>query len=55
MLKRRKGIENSFSYLKCYNRVCVRRDRKIEYYLGFVFLGCIKYLSASVTNKIIRG
>ena len=51
ILRKRRGIENCFSYLKNYNRIATRRDRNIVNYIGFVFLGCIKFLSITVTKK----
>jgi hypothetical protein len=40
-LKNRYKIENWFATLKCFNRIHVRRDKLINTYIGFVFLGCI--------------
>ena len=45
LLRKRYGIENCFSYLKNYNRICIRRDKSIKNYLGFIYMGCMEYLS----------
>ena len=41
LLKNRYKIENVFQALKKYNRIDIRRDRLIETYESFVFLGLI--------------
>jgi hypothetical protein len=41
ILKKRSSIERSLSFIKKYNRVVVRKDKKIENYMGFVFLAML--------------
>ena len=43
ILKKRKSIERSLSFIKKYNRVFVRRDKNIENYISFLFLAMIDY------------
>ena len=40
-LKIRYTVENWFSKLKNFNRIMIRRDKLINTYMGFVYLGCI--------------
>ena len=40
-LSKRYKIENFFAKIKIFNRIHVRRDKKIVTYLGFVYLACI--------------
>lgn len=40
-LKERYKVENMFTAIKSFNRIHIRRDKKISTYLGFVYLGCI--------------
>lgn len=40
-LKIRYTVENWFSKLKNFNRIMIRRDKLINTYIGFVYLGCI--------------
>ena len=41
VLSVRYKVENMFSGIKVFNRIHVRRDKLINNYMGFVFLGCI--------------
>jgi hypothetical protein len=41
ILKKRNSVERSISCIKKYNRVYVRRDKRIENFMGFVFLALI--------------
>lgn len=41
-LKKRCKVEHLFAKIKRYNRVHVRKDRKMINYLGFVYMACIK-------------
>lgn len=40
-LSKRYKVENLFAKIKKFNRIHVRRDKKLITYLGFVYLGCI--------------
>jgi len=40
-LSKRYRVENLFAKLKRFNRIHVRRDKKLISYLGFVYIGCI--------------
>ena len=40
-LSKRYRIEHMFEKIKVYNRIHVRRDKTINCYMGFVYLGCI--------------
>ena len=40
-LKIRYTVENWFCKLKNFNRIMIRRDKLINTYMGFVYLGCI--------------
>ena len=41
ILKKRCSIERFLFFIKKYNRVVVRKDKKIENYMGFVFLAML--------------
>lgn len=43
ILKSRKSIERSFSFIKKYSRVFVRRDKNVINYISFLFLAMIDY------------
>lgn len=38
-LKTRYKVENAISKLKRFNRTCIRRDRKMNTFMGFIYLG----------------
>jgi hypothetical protein len=44
LLKDRHKIENLFASLKVFNRIAMRKDKKIKNYMSFVYLGLLKYL-----------
>ncbi|VBB18163.1 hypothetical protein YASMINEVIRUS_626 [Yasminevirus sp. GU-2018] len=50
LLKERNKIENVIKMLKSINRISLRKDRKINNYLGFVWFGC--GLKMQEINKI---
>ena len=41
ILKKRTKIENVNCYIKKQERVMVRKDRKIKYYMSFVYMACL--------------
>ena len=41
IIKKRESVERSLAAIKKYNRIVVRKDKNIENYMGFVFLGLI--------------
>ena len=43
-LTKRYKVENFFAKIKIFNRIHVRRDKKLVTYLGFVYLGCISII-----------
>ena len=43
-LAKRYKVENLFAKIKIFNRIHVRRDKKLITYLGFVYLGCISII-----------
>jgi len=50
LLKKRYIIENIFAELKIYNRICVRKDKLVVTFKGFLFLTTI----ISYKNKICK-
>jgi hypothetical protein len=40
-LKKRIKIENVNCYIKKYERIMVRKDRKIKYYMSFIYMACL--------------
>jgi len=41
LLKKRYVIENVFAKLKRFNRICMRQDKLVSTYKGFIFLASI--------------
>ena len=48
LLKKRHKIENYFSYLKNYDRLNVRKDRKINNYCGFIYMSMLDLIFKKV-------
>jgi hypothetical protein len=44
LLKHRYLIENFFANIKKYNRIYLRKDKKIKNYLSFVYMGILEYV-----------
>ena len=44
LLKDRYKIENLFAHIKTFNRIYLRKDKKIKNYMSFVYMGLLKYL-----------
>ena len=44
LLKDRYKIENFFAHIKTFNRIYLRKDKKIKNYMNFVYMGLLKYL-----------
>ncbi len=42
LLKKRHVIENSLANIKKNERVMIRKDKKIDTYMGFIYLGMLK-------------
>ena len=45
-LKTRYKVENAISKLKRFNRTCIRRDRKMNTFMGFIYFGFIIFIFA---------
>jgi hypothetical protein len=41
ILKKRTKVENVNCFIKKQERVMVRKDRKIKYYMSFVYMACL--------------
>lgn len=52
LLKGRHKIENFFASIKNYNRITLRRDKKIVNYMSFVYLGLMTYMSRRLNNEL---
>ena len=48
ILSKRHKIENFFAMLKKYNRLVLRKERKIKNYMSFVYTGVLDYLASSL-------
>ena len=44
LLRKRHKIENLFATLKNTNRINVRKDKKINTFMSFIYLGFLEYL-----------
>jgi hypothetical protein len=40
-LKLRVKIENINCFIKKYERIIIRKDRKLKYFMSFVYIGCL--------------
>ena len=41
ILKKRESVERSLACIKKYNRIVIRKDKYIENYMSFIYLGLI--------------
>ena len=48
ILSKRHKIENFFALFKNYNRIAIRRERKIVHYMSFVYIGFLDYLAKNL-------
>ena len=54
LLNIRVKIENVNCFIKKYERIILRKDIKLKYFMSFVYIGCLINNNKNINNKNIK-